>query len=106
MKKTMSLLLCLVILVGLVSILALNQSARTWRVAEASGAVRKGRDAAPTPFHTAPTYMRPHNCANPGCSDVGAISVTQRVQGRAVNDEEVPSDLILLSSEAKGEAIS
>src|SRR4029450_7185424 len=48
---------------------------------------------------------RPHNCTNPDCSDSGVISVTREVEGQVVDDEEASSDLILLPSEAPGEAI-
>jgi uncharacterized repeat protein (TIGR01451 family) len=83
MKKTKILFVGLVSLVGLTSIVALNQSNQHWGAIKLSASV----SAASTPSLMAPPAS------------------TQPHKGRVVNDEEVPSDLILLPSEATGEAI-
>src|SRR5262245_60171123 len=105
-KNTKILPVGLVSLVSLISLVALNQSNRHRDAMEVGAAVREGAAAASTPSLTAaPTSTRPHNCTAPGCSDSGATSVMGRVQGPMVNDEEATSDLILLPSEAAGEAL-
>ncbi len=99
MKKTKILLIGLVSLVGLIILVALNQSNQHRDTMEVGGAVREGIAAASTPsLTTPPTSTRPHNSTNPGRSDLGLISVTQRVKGRVVNDKDTPPE--------RGKAIS
>ena len=106
MNKTKSLLVGLVSLVGMMSLVALNQNNQHRDIMVVGATVKDGVGAASTPSLTAPaTSTRPQNCTNPGCYDLGVTSMTRRLQGRVVNDEEAPSDVTLLPSEATGEAI-
>src|SRR5215468_9801020 len=96
MKSTKILLVGLVSLIGLMGLVALNQRIRHRGAVKAGGAVREGASVVSTPSLTAPpASTRPQ---------IGALSVRRRVQGRVVNDEEAPSGLAPLPSEAPGEA--